>query len=137
MNRMWFAERHAGDSRHLDFEEQEYWEGSGEELEMHGDDEEADMRTQEELMMQHRYMMVSHPPTLPTPSRSSLPQPALARGEKGSGMLLYERPMINMQTDCKWHACFMVVSLPSPSLQNTCFADICASGWMLPTVASC
>ena len=53
------AERHAGDSRHLDFEEQEYWEGSGEELDMHGDDEEADMRTQEELMMQHRYMMVS------------------------------------------------------------------------------
>lgn len=58
------AERHAGESRHLDFEEQEYWEGSGEELEMHGDDEEADMRTQEELMMQHRYMMVS--PTHPT-----------------------------------------------------------------------
>ncbi len=26
---------------------------------MHEDDEEADMRTQEELMMQHRYMMVS------------------------------------------------------------------------------
>ena len=58
------AERHAGESRHLDFEEQEYWEGSGEELEMQGDDEEADMRTQEELMMQHRYMMVS-PPTPP------------------------------------------------------------------------
>ena len=57
-----FAEGHAWDSRHLDFEEQEYWEGSGEELEMQGDDEEADMRTQEELMMQHRYMMVSHPP---------------------------------------------------------------------------
>ena len=67
------AERHAADSRHLDFEEQEYWEGSGEELEMHGDDEEADMRTQEELMMQHRYMMVSHPlPTAPTTPNSFL-----------------------------------------------------------------
>lgn len=54
-----YADHNAGDSRHLDFEEQEYWEGSGEELEMHEDDEEADMRTQEELMMQHRYMMVS------------------------------------------------------------------------------
>lgn len=53
------AERNASDSRQLDFEEQEYWEGSGEELDMHEDDEEADMRTQEELMMQHRYMMVS------------------------------------------------------------------------------
>ena len=42
----------------MDFAEQEYWEGSGEELDMHEDDEEADMRTQEELMMQHRYMMV-------------------------------------------------------------------------------
>lgn len=61
------VERHAGESRHLDFEEQEYWEGSGEELEVHGDDEEADMRTQQELMMQHRYMMVSQTPRSPAP----------------------------------------------------------------------
>ena len=30
---------------------------------MHEDDEEVDMRTNEELMMQHRYMMVSLAPT--------------------------------------------------------------------------
>ena len=36
---------------------------------MHEDDEEADMRTQEELMMQHRYMMVRTP-------RHSLQHPA-------------------------------------------------------------
>ena len=55
----WSAERHAAESRQLDFEDQEYWEGSGEDLDMHEDDDEVDMRTQEELMMQHRYMMVS------------------------------------------------------------------------------
>ncbi|KAL3133301.1 hypothetical protein ABBQ38_007180 [Trebouxia sp. C0009 RCD-2024] len=63
------AERHAGESRHLDFEEQEYWEGSGEELEMQGDDEEADMRTQEELMMQHRYMMAEASDPVPRQRR--------------------------------------------------------------------
>ena len=54
-----FADRHGGESRQLDFEEGEYWEGSGEDLDMREDDDELDMRTQEELMMQHRYMMVS------------------------------------------------------------------------------
>lgn len=63
------AERNAGDSRHLDFEEQEYWEGSGEELDMHEDDEEADMRTQEELMMQHRYMMAEASEPVPRQRR--------------------------------------------------------------------
>ena len=54
-----FAERHTDNKAHLKFEEeQDYWEGSGEELDMHGDEEEADMRAEEELMMQHRYMMV-------------------------------------------------------------------------------
>ena len=53
------AERHTDDGTHLKFEEeQDYWEGSGEDLDMHGDEEEADMRAEEELMMQHRYMMV-------------------------------------------------------------------------------
>ena len=70
------AERRAGESRHLDFEEQEYWEGSGEELDIHGDDEEADIRTQEELMMQHRYMMVSCP--LFVPQGFNHAQPGLA-----------------------------------------------------------
>lgn len=55
------AERHTDDGTRLKFEEeQDYWEGSGEDLDMHGDDDEADMRTQEELMMQHRYMMVGY-----------------------------------------------------------------------------
>ena len=54
-----YAERHTDHGAHLKFEEeQDYWEGSGEELDMHGDEEEADMRAEEELMMQHRYMMV-------------------------------------------------------------------------------
>lgn len=53
------ADKQTDNGTQLKFEEeQDYWEGSGEDLDMHGDEEEADMRAEEELMMQHRYMMV-------------------------------------------------------------------------------